>query len=119
MRHALGGIDFARFWIDELRPCLMDSIPVFPKLFPFQPARVFRRGPDLLRAPLPIADVVLDIPLRDLRVRCSWSPHRVRIDVRRANAAGLSPSTLRQEHAGKSHRDGEMDSYFHFAGVKG
>ena len=60
MRHAPGGIDLPRAWVDELRPCLMDSVPVFPKLFPLQLARVSCRGPYQLRAPLAVADVVLD-----------------------------------------------------------
>jgi hypothetical protein len=74
MRHAPGGIDLPRAWIDELRPRLMDSVPVFPKLFPFQPARVFRRGSYQLRAPLAVADIVLDVLLRDLRIRCPRGP---------------------------------------------
>ena len=67
------------------------------------------------RAPLAVADVVLDVLLRDLRVRRPWSPNRVRVNVRRANAAGLRPSTVRQEDANQSQRDGEMDSHFHLA----
>jgi hypothetical protein len=68
MGHAPGGIDLARAWIDEFCPCLMDGVPVLAKLSPFQPARVFRRGTDLLRAPMKVADVVLDILLRDLGI---------------------------------------------------
>jgi hypothetical protein len=60
MRNAPGGIDLPRVWVDELRLCLMDSVPVFPKLFPLQLARVSCRGPYQLRAPLAVADVVLD-----------------------------------------------------------
>ena len=100
MRHAPGGINLPRFWIDELRPCLMHSVPVFPKLFPFQLARVLRWRPDLLRAPVAVADVILDVLLGDIRVRSTRRPNRVRIDFRRANAAGLSPSPMRQEDAG-------------------
>jgi hypothetical protein len=34
MRNAPGGIDLPCAWVDELRPCLVDSVPVFAKLFP-------------------------------------------------------------------------------------
>jgi hypothetical protein len=44
-------------------------------------------------------DGVLDVPLRDLRVRCPWSPNRVRVNVRRADAAGLRLRPMRQEDA--------------------
>ena len=43
MRNASGGIDLPRVGVDEFCPCLMDGVPVFPKLFPLQLARVSRR----------------------------------------------------------------------------
>ena len=76
----------------------MDGVSVFPKLLSLKPARVFRRGSDELRAPLWVADVVLDVPLRDLRVRSPRRPHGVRVDVRRAEAAVLGRGSVRQEH---------------------
>ena len=100
MRHAPGGIDFSRGWVDELRPCLMDSIPVFRELFHFQLGRVFGWRPDLLRAPLAVADVALDVLLRDLWIRCTRSHRRVRVDFRRTDTDGWRPSTMRQEDAG-------------------
>jgi hypothetical protein len=62
--------------VRQLREVFLAGVP--PKLLLLQPARVFRRGPDEFRAPQGIADVVLDVPLGDLRVRCPRSPHRVR-----------------------------------------
>jgi hypothetical protein len=100
MRNAPGGIDLPCAWIGELRPCLMHSVAVFPKLLPFQLARVLRWRPNLLRAPSAIADGILNFLLRDLRVRCRWCPRRIRVDVRRANATGLSLSRMRHEDAG-------------------
>jgi len=83
MRHAPDGVDFPRAWVDELRPCLMDSVTVFPKLFLLHLARVTGWGPNLLRAPFAATNVVPDVLLRDLRVRCPWSPRGIRKDVRR------------------------------------
>jgi hypothetical protein len=73
-----------------LRPHLTDGIAILPKLLPLQFARVFRWRPYQLRAPLKIADGVLDVALGDLRVRRPRSPYRVRVNVYRANAAGPS-----------------------------
>src|ERR1035438_8794471 len=94
MSHAPGGIDLSRVGIDEFCPALMDSVPVLPKLFPFQLACVCRWRPNLLCAPLAGTDVVLDVVLRDIRVRCPWSPNRVRINPRRANPVGWRRSTM-------------------------
>ena len=97
MRQAPGGIDPPGAWVDKLRSCLVHPVPIFPKLLSLQLARVSCRGSDKLRAPMAIADGVPDVPLRDLRVRRSWSPRRVRIDFRRADAAGLARGRLRQK----------------------
>ena len=79
----------------ELRPRLMHSVPVFPKLFPLQLARAFHWRTNLLRGPLAVADVVPNVLLRDARIRCSRSPFGVGVDVRRADTAGLSRSAMR------------------------
>ena len=113
MRHAAGRVDLPRGCVDKLRPRLMHGVPVFPKLLPLQPARVFGWGPDDLRAPLGVADVVLDVPLRHLRVRGSWSPRGVRVDVRRADAAVLDRRHMRQYHADSGGKNGEMDACSH------
>jgi len=65
-----------------------------------------------LRAPAAVADVVLDVPLGDLRVRRPRGSYGVRVDVRRADAAGRRVGPLRQEDAGESHGDGGTDSHF-------
>ena len=99
MHHAPSGIDFTCAWIDEFSSGLMDSVPVFPELFPFQPARVFRWWPYQFRAPLAGADVVRDVVLGDIRVRRTRGHRGVRINLRKANAAGLRLSPLRHEEA--------------------
>ncbi len=66
--HAAGGINLAGTRVDEFRPRLVHGVAVFPKLLPLQFARIFRRGPNDPGAPLPIADVVLDVPLSDVRI---------------------------------------------------
>jgi len=115
-RHAPGRIDLPCGWVDEFRPCLMDSVAVFPKLLSLQPARVPRRGLDELGAPLGIADIVfIDVPLRDLRVRGSRRPRGVRVDFRRADAAGLGLGRLRQKQVDHARKDGEMDWHSHLA----
>jgi hypothetical protein len=81
MRHAAGRIDLARVLVDDLRRWLMDSVPVFPELFHFQLVRVCGWRPNLLRAPLAVADVVLDVRLGDLRIRCPQSPNWVRLEM--------------------------------------
>lgn len=97
MRHAPSGIDLSRVWIDEFRPGLMDGVPVFPKLFPFQLAGVFRWRSDLLRAPLARADGVPDVALRDVGVCSARSYRGVGVDFRRANSTGLGWRPLRKE----------------------
>ena len=89
MRNAPGGIDLSRVRVDELRPCLMDSVPVFPKLLPLQLARVFRRGPDQLRAPVAVAYGVPDVLLRDLRVRSARTSSRGRGRFQRGRCGGF------------------------------
>src|ERR1035438_7640088 len=86
MRNAPGGIDLPRVWVDKFRPCLLDRVPVFSELFPPQLARVSRWRPDLLCTPLAGANVVPDVGLGNLRVRCPRSPYRVGIDFRGASA---------------------------------
>jgi hypothetical protein len=113
MRHAPGRVHFSRALVDKLRPRLMDGVAVFPKLLPLQPATVFGRGADQLGAPLGVADVVLDVPLRDLRVRGSRRPRRVRVDVRRADATGLGRRYMRQDHADSGSKNREMDACSH------
>ena len=95
----MGRIDLPRIWIDELPPCLMNSIAVFPKLFSFQLGCVFHRWPDLLRAPMDVAAVVLDVLLRDLRICRLRSPHGVGVDFRRAAAVGLGLGRTCPEYA--------------------
>src|ERR1035438_8028762 len=116
MYNAPRGIDLTCAGVDEFSPSLMDSVPVSPKLFPLQPARVSRGGPYQLRAPLAVADVVLDVVLRDIRVGSARSHRAVRINLRRANAAGFTWRPVRQENADESHRSGEGHLYLHRVG---
>src|SRR5690349_13258829 len=46
MRHATGPVDSPGVWIDQFSPCLMHGIPILPKLFAFQFARIARWRPD-------------------------------------------------------------------------
>ena len=107
MRHAPGGIDLSRVWIDELCPCLMDSIPVFLKLLSLQPVGIIRRGPDQPRAPMAIANVVLDVPLRDLRVSGARSLDGVGVDFRAADAVELGRGHTRREYADSNGKNSE------------
>ena len=116
VRHAPSRIDLSRAGVDKFRPCLVDSIPVFPQLFPLQLARVSRGGSYQLRASLAVADVVPNFLLRDLRVRSPWSPHGVGVDFRRTDAVGLRLRPVRQKDADQSHGNGERDLGFHLAG---
>ena len=113
MRHAPGGIDLSRAWVDELRPRLMDGVPVFPKLRPLQIARISCRRPYQLRAPAAVADGVADVLLRDLRVRSARRPHGVGVDFRRADAAGLSRGRTRLENADSDRKNDEGDECSH------
>jgi hypothetical protein len=91
----------------------MDGVPVFPKLFPLQLARVSCRGPYQLRAPVAAADGVLDVLLRDLGIRSARRPNRVWVDFRRADAVGLGRGHTRPEHADSGCKNGEKDLRFH------
>lgn len=87
MRHAAGDVDFAGDSIDQFRSRLMDRVFVLPKLFPFRSARVSRSRPDQPRAPVSVADVVLDVVRGDRWVWCRWSHHRIRVDAHGADMA--------------------------------
>ena len=84
----------------------MDGVPVLPQLPPLQLARVSFRGPDQLRAPLEIADVVLDVPLGDLRVRrAPASPQGpVIVALSRKVRYALIPSSSTKDSSGTSER---------------
>ena len=114
MRHAPSGVDLSRPRIDEFGPGLMDWIPVFLKLL-----RVVRWRPNQLRAPVPVADVFLDVPLRDLRIRRSRSSRPVRIDVRRTDAVGLGHGHVRRENAHSDGKNSEWASRFQMAASLG
>ena len=73
MRHAAGSVELPRAWVDQFCSRLVDGVPVFPKLSPLQLARVTRRGPYQPRAPVAVADVVLDVLLSDFGVCYPWS----------------------------------------------
>jgi len=116
MRHAAGRFHLADAWVDKLRPCLVDGVPVFPKLLPFQLARVFRRGPYQLRAPPAVADGVL---LGDLRICSARSPHRVGVDIGRSDAVRLDRGHTSYHQADSSGKNGKKDSYSHMVVSQG
>jgi len=55
----------------------------------------------------------LNIPLRDLRVRGSRSPHEVRVNVRWADPAVLGGEHARQENTDSGGENGERNAYCH------
>jgi hypothetical protein len=65
------------------------------------------------RAPLAVADVVLDILLRDLRVRCPRSPHRVGIDIGGADAVTLGRGESCCKYADSGTKNEKKGSHSH------